>query len=168
MNFIDIIILLLVVILSIRGYLKGFIHEIFYILIIFLGFICSFLFYEPLSSIIADYIPNRDISLLIAFISIFILITIILIVLRNTFLKLLESINFTDIDHIFGAIVGFMEGLILSGAIFVFLKNHPVLGLHEAIKKSYLISFIERVFFGIISILPDEFILVIKKILKVY
>ena len=83
MNFIDIIIIILVLILCIRGYLKGFINELFSLLIIGVGLVGAFLFYRPLSEVFLEFMESSDVALVLSFFALFILISIFLIIIRN-------------------------------------------------------------------------------------
>ena len=69
MNIIDLIIIVAVLIFCIKGYLKGFINELFSLLIIILGLIVSFLFYKSLSSVVYTFIENKDLAFIISFLS---------------------------------------------------------------------------------------------------
>ncbi len=161
MNFIDLIIIILVVALCIRGYLKGFINELFSLGIVILGLIGAFLFYRPLSAVLEGHM-NTDLALIISFFIILVAIAIVLIIIRNTVTLMVDRINLTDIDYLLGVIIGFVKGMLLCGFIFIFLKNHPVFNIDVIISKSRLYPLIERLFLSIVSILPitvESFIL---------
>ncbi len=161
LNFIDLIIIILVVALCIRGYLKGFINELFSLGILILGLTGAFLFYRPLGAVFESRM-NTDIALIISFFIILVAIAIILIIIRNTVTLMVDRINLTDIDYLLGVIVGFVKGMLLCGFIFIFLKNHPVFNVDVIISKSRLYPLIERLFLSIVSILPitvESFIL---------
>jgi len=161
LNFIDLIIIILVVALCIRGYLKGFINELFSLGIVILGLIGAFLFYRPLSAVLEGHM-NTDLALIISFFIILVAIAIVLIIIRNTVTLMVDRINLTDIDYLLGVIIGFVKGMLLCGFIFIFLKNHPVFNIDVIISKSRLYPLIERLFLSIVSILPitvESFIL---------
>jgi len=156
MNVIDILIILIIIFFSIKGFIKGFVHELFSLLIIVLGLIISFLFYRSIGSILFDYIKNRELSLILSFLSIFLLVTVILLVLRNRMIDLVDDLNLRDIDRFLGLFIGMGKGFLLSSAFLVFLTNHPVMDIDSVISNSLFYPIIERVFFSFLSLLPEH------------
>ena len=167
MNFIDIIILVLVLILCIRGYLKGFINELFSLLIIGLGLLGAFLFYRPLSEVFLEFVDNSDVALVFSFFALFILISIFLIIIRNVIVQFVDRLNLTDMDALLGVIVGLFKALILCGVVFVFLKHHPVFRIDESIERSFIYPYLERVLVAFISIFPGQVSLLLYRILGI-
>jgi len=155
MNVIDVLIILIFIFFCIKGFMKGFVHELFSLLIIFLGLVLSFLFYRSLGYIIFDFIKNRQLSLILSFLSIFIAVTVILLILRNQVRDIIDDLNLRDIDRFLGLCIGLGKGLLLSSAFLVFLKNHPVMEIDSAISNSLFYPVIERMFFSLLSFLPD-------------
>ncbi len=167
MNFIDLIVIILIVILCIRGYLRGLIKELFSILIVVFGLLGAFLLFRTVDSVMRTFIENRDLSLIISFLSVFIAITVILVIIRNTLIHFVDTLNITDIDHVLGVILGLFKGVIICGAVLIFLKNHSVLRLDEAIEKSAIFPFIERLFIAFISIFPERVLAIANKFLGI-
>ena len=122
MNIIDVVIIIFVLIFCVKGYIKGFINEIFTLIIIVLGLAGAFLFYKPLSSSVFTFIENRSLSFIVSFLSIFVFITVVLIIIRNAITKMIDSFQLTNLDYLLGLLVGLIKGTVLIGAIFIFLK----------------------------------------------
>jgi membrane protein required for colicin V production len=156
MNFIDVIIIILVVIFCIKGFLRGFVKELFSLLIIVLGLVGAFLFYKTLNTVTSVVIENEDLSLILSFAAIFVGITIILVIIRNTLIRFVDTLNFADVDHVLGLILGLFKGVLLCGAVLMFFENHPVFHLDRAIGRSVLFPYIERMFMALISLLPER------------
>jgi uncharacterized membrane protein required for colicin V production len=154
MNLIDIIIVIIAVALSIRGYIKGFIHEVFMLGIVVFGFVGGFLLFRPLADNLQGFIPNRDLSLILSFFLVFIGIAVILIILRNALVSLVDRVHLTDIDYILGVAVGLVKSVLLSGVIFIFLRYHPILNLDRLIARSLLYSRIEGFFIFFVRLFP--------------
>jgi membrane protein required for colicin V production len=165
MNFVDILAIILILILCIRGYLKGFVNEIFSLLIIVLGLTGAFILYRPLGTVFLDFIENTDIALVFAFFSIFILITIFLIILRNILVQFIERLNLTDADSILGIIIGLVKGVLLLGIVLVFLKHHPVFRIDELIGRSFFYPYLESLIVSLVSLLPENAALIMGRIL---
>ena len=156
MNFIDVIIIIIAVIFCIKGLLRGFIKELFSVLIIVLGLIGAFLFYRTLNTVMSVIIENEDLSLILSFAAIFVGITILLVIIRNTLMRFVDTLNFSDVDRVLGVVIGLFKGILLCGAVLIFIYNHPVLRLDRAIGRSVLFPYIAKVFMGLLSLLPER------------
>jgi len=168
MNVMDVIIVIVVLIFTIRGYMRGFINEVFSFLIIMIGLIAAFLFYKPLSNLVYEFVNNRDLSFILSFIFLFIFVTILLIMIRNVLLNLVESLNFSDADAVMGLVLGALKGTLLCGLVLIFLANHSILNIDRIIRSSFSFQYIEKVFFAFISILPDKISSFIVRFLGAY
>ncbi len=156
MNIIDVVIIVFVLIFCVKGYIKGFINEIFTLIIIVLGLAGAFLFYKPLSSSVFNFIENRSLSFIVSFLSIFVFITVVLIIIRNAITKMIDSFQLTNLDYLLGLLVGLIKGTVLIGAICIFLKNHPVMNLDITINGSLIFPFLESIFFIGLSMFPEN------------
>ena len=167
MSFVDIIIIILVLILCIRGYLKGFINELFSLLIIGLGLVGAFLFYRPLSEVFMEFVENRDVALVFSFFALLVLISIFLIVIRNMVAQFVDRLNLSDMDALLGVVVGLLKALMLCGVLFVFLKNHPVFRIDESIERSFIYPYLERILIAFISLFPERISVLLYRILGI-
>ncbi|HEB31790.1 MAG TPA: CvpA family protein [Spirochaetes bacterium] len=165
MNIIDVVIIVFVLIFCVKGYIKGFINEIFTLIIIVLGLTGSFLFYKPLSSSVFTFIENRSLSFIVSFLSIFAFITVVLIIIRNAITNMVDSFQLTNFDYLLGLLVGLTKGTVLIGAILIFLKNHPVMNLDIVINGSLIFPFLESIFFTGLSKFPENLELFIYRVL---
>lgn len=167
MNFIDLIILIVVVIFCIKGYLNGFIHQLFSLLIIILGFLSSFLMYRPVAIRLGEFITNDNLAMIISFFLIFIIITIVLVIFRNLLIQFVFRLHLTDVDCVLGIVVGMIKGLLLCSLVLIFLFNHPFLKLNEAIGKSLIFPFLEKMVEYLLSLLPEGAGTFIKRVLTI-
>lgn len=155
MNAIDIVLLFVLLIFCTRGYLKGFINELFSIFIIILSLAGAFIFYSPVSNLIEEFIRNKDLSLIISFFAIFILVAVVLVSIRNTLVHVVDRLNLTDVDYLLGIIIGLLKGIILCGGILLFIKKLHILNLNSSINESVIFPYVERVCNVFISVVPD-------------
>ena len=154
-------------ILCIRGYLKGFVNELFSLLILVVGLTLAFVLYRPLGEIFEQFLENSDLALISAFFSVFIMVTIFFIIVRNVIVQLVDRMNMTDIDSFLGLIVGLLKGLLVSGLLLIFLRNHPVMRLDEAIDRSFLYAYLERIILAFISQLPERVVIPVYRVLGI-
>jgi membrane protein required for colicin V production len=166
-NFIDFIIIFFILILCIRGYLKGFVNELFSLCILGVGLGLAFYLYRPLGEKFLQFIENTDLALICAFFFIFILVTIFFIIVRNIIVQFVERMNLTDIDSFLGLLIGLFKGLLVAGLVLIFLRNHPVLHLDEAIARSFLYVHLERIIRAIFSLLPERIMIPVYRFLGI-
>jgi len=168
MNIIDILILLIFIFFSIKGFIKGFVHELFSLLIIVLGLIVSFSLYRSLGSFVFEYIQHRELCLILSFLSIFIVVSVILLLLRNRAIDLVDDLKLRDIDRFLGLFIGIGKGFLLSSAFLLFLAHHPVMDIDSAISNSLFYPIIKRVFFSFLSLLPERFSGKVLRVLGIF
>ena len=131
LNFVDWIMLILLLITSIIGFNNGFIKEFVNFFIWTLSILFSFLIINKL--IVSNFIDINIIVLIITFFILFLLNFIILkLMIYYFFGNLNNVINSNFINSIFGSIFGFAKGLFLillstSGIIYLFhtTKDFP-------------------------------------------
>jgi membrane protein required for colicin V production len=167
MNVFDIVIIGCVLFFCIKGYFHGFVNEIFSLIILAAGLLLSFLFCRPLASVFAAFVENKDLALILAFVGIFIAVTLVLLVIRNTLLNIIERVNMTDADSILGALIGLFKGALLCGLVSIFLKNHKVLHLEQPIRGSLIFPILERAVTALLLMLPDRVLDVARRVLGI-
>jgi len=165
MNFIDVIIIILIIFYTFRGYRKGLIYEVFSIGIILIGLLASFLFFKQLSVILNQFFNNKDLSLIISFLAIFIGVAISLITMRNILSNLIETLNLTEIDSILGMVIGALKVILVISVILLFIESHSMFGLEKAIKHSFSYPYIKRIFHALISVFPIKVRLIVYSVL---
>jgi membrane protein required for colicin V production len=166
-NFIDFIIIFFILILCIRGYLKGFVNELFSLCILGVGLALAFYLYRPLGETFLQFIENTELALISAFFFVFILVTILFIIIRNIIAQFVERMNLTDIDSFLGLLVGLLKGLLVAGLVLIFLRNHPVLRLDEAIDRSLLYVYLERILRAFFLLLPERVVIPVYRFLGI-
>ncbi len=157
MNIIDIIILIIIIIFAIRGWRRGFIYELFGIAIIIAGFIFALIFYKPIAGILNQYLKNKDLSLVVSFIAIFVGTALTLIVIRNILEDLIENLNISDVDGILGMVFSVLKIIIIVAFILLLVDRYSIFDLDKIISRSFFFPIIRRVFFAVIGILPEGF-----------
>ena len=153
-NFIDVLIIVLILISALAGFRRGFFSETVSLIGFIVIIVLAFTFKESLANIFFTYLPffkfggafagvtvlNILLYEIIAFLVIFIILGIILkIVLMAT--NILETVlKFTIIfglpSKLLGAVVGAVEGLLIAFLILLFL-NQPTIAI-KAVDDSYL------------------------------
>ncbi len=155
MNYIDIIIIVITIIFAVRGWKRGFVYELFGMSIILIGLVTAFIFFKPVSNIINQFINNRDLSLVVAFIVVFVGVAISLTIIRNIISGFIENLNITDIDSILGLVFSVLKVFLIMAFILLIIDKYSFFGIENHIRSSIFYPVIKKVFYAVISILPE-------------
>jgi membrane protein required for colicin V production len=149
MNYLDIIIVLLLVISAVSGYRKGFIHQLASLVAIILGIFLAVKFGKLLWPFVqTHFISSENISKIVSFISIFIIVLILIYLLGRFLEKIFEEIELALINKLAGSVFSIIKMAFILSVIMVLL-NISIIKLNwpkaESIEKSYLYKPIESV-----------------------
>lgn len=133
---------LVLVLFFVRGLLRGMIRELAGLVGVVLGIFCAGKFYQALTPHIKTFISSTDWSGIVAWISIFaavlVLVTIVAVLLRK-----FMNLTFTAwLDHVLGAATGAAKGVLLCAiglAVLERLVPEPLF-----LKSSILAGYIEQ------------------------
>ncbi|WP_428994223.1 CvpA family protein [Buchnera aphidicola] len=141
MNIYDYFIIFIIFISSIIGFRKGFIKEMFSILIFFIGFCLFYFFYFYILNLL-NFIDNYILKLIfIFFIFSFsiLLFEFIFYYLCNDFLKFIKKFYLSN--FILGFIFGFLRGILLIFLIIYIFKNFLHINNYFYLKNSIFSPF---------------------------
>ena len=153
MNWLDIIIIVALVIPAFIGLKQGLIKAGLSLAGLIIGVILAGNFYQLLSKRLA-FIPNEDVANVVAFILILVAVMVIAVVLTRL-LKFAVSVTMLGwVDHLGGAVFGFLMGAILWSAL---LATWVKFFGTELVTESFLASVLLDKFPLILALLPEEF-----------
>lgn len=132
MNWLDILIILFLFLLSLLGFINGFLRKIFSLIGLIVGFILALKLAKPLSGFL---ISTFNFPQVVGYIVSFLLVVIIIYILSIYLAKFFANLNPATkiINKILGLLLGFFQGLIL---ISIILYNLNFAGLPEETVKS--------------------------------
>ena len=128
MTYFDIFLIIAVFILTLRGFLRGFIKEFFSIGAVVFGILAGIFFHKAGS----EYIRNNfigDINYfpeILAFIILFIIVYIICMMVQKILNDVIMGLNLSGIDKFLGGIMGLAEGIIFICIILFVIVIQPV------------------------------------------
>ena len=154
MNWLDIVILVLIVIPVIIGLKKGVVKAAFTVAGMVIGVMLAGRFSDSLGGAMS-FIPDPGWAKIIAFAIIIIVVMIIAVVAARLVTKLLKATMLNWINQLGGAVLGLVLGGIFCAAILSIWVQF--LGPGETITESALASFLLDKFPFILGLLPDEF-----------
>jgi len=149
MNYLDIILVALIIISAISGFKKGIIHQLASLVALVLGIFLAVKFTKVVAPFFQNYITSSEnASKIIAFILIFIVVMILVHLLGKFLEKILEEVELGIINKLAGLVFGIIKMLFIVSALMIFLQfsiikfNWPSQEVREG---SYLYKPIESV-----------------------
>lgn len=141
-NQFDIVLCLVILILMIRGTIKGFIAEVLSMAAVILGIGAAVIFSGMSSKLITNIFGESIWSPVIAFLGIFIIVYLVVKLLEGAIHKGIEKLNLHKLDRVMGFLLGFIEGiLVVSCAVFI-IRIQPFVNTDEILDSSLIAGII--------------------------
>lgn len=154
----DIIILLLMGLGVFTGFRRGLIAGVFRIATIILGIIISRIFYLQVAEALGNIITDPTVAKLASFALIFIIAAAALTVAFFFLQKIIKVSFVVWLDHLAGAVLGFLKKAIIVSIIIAVLAYIPFPTVNEWVNNSVLSPFFFFMIRAIAFLLPPEFI----------
>jgi membrane protein required for colicin V production len=142
MSALDITILLFLVFLAIRGFLKGFASEIVSLVIWVSSVYLSIKYFHIPSELINNYVLSDQISSILTIITIFIITFIVAAILGFIFSKIINIVGLYNYNKVFGLIFGSLKGFVFL-AFFVFIIYQTDMKNYYLIEDSQFMPIIQ-------------------------
>lgn len=160
MNWLDGVIILLVLWLTYAAFQAGFIRETVTIAAIILGIVLAGIFYVDLADDVLLFIDNDDLASVVAFVIIFGAVALAGQVLAMVLKPTVTIFQLGIFDQLGGAAFGFLKAMVLVQIFLVLFVTYPRWGLMDAIDGSFFgsltVEMVDRAP-AVLRILPDEF-----------
>jgi membrane protein required for colicin V production len=153
MNWLDIVLIIALILPIFTGLKQGLIKAALSLAGLIVGVVLASNFYEPLSEVLG-FIPNEDIANVVAFILIISVVMLIASLLSSLLKLTARAVMLGWVDHLSGAIFGFLLGAILWGALLaIWVKFFGTALVTESVLAKVLLDRFPL----ILALLPGEF-----------
>lgn len=157
MNWVSLVIVVIVVLLTWRAFHRGFLRELVGLTALILAIPIAGVFYEDLIPKIEPLVENSLASSLISFLAIFIGVILAGQLIGYLLRRSVDVLNLGAADRIAGAAFGFLQGLLLCQVLLVALINFPEPNLLTHIDESPIATWLLEGTEFLLPILPNEF-----------
>jgi membrane protein required for colicin V production len=157
MNWVDGVIVGVIVWFSLSAFQAGLIREVVTVVSVLLGIVLAGLFYADIADDIGAFISNETAATTIAFLAIF---GATALAGQLVAMLLKEAASFLLLgafDHLAGAVFGIAKALLLVEILLIFFVAYPSLGVREAIDDSTFAPIFLKTVPFLLRILPPEF-----------
>ena len=155
MNGLDVILLLVMLIIGTICLMKGLIKTVFFFVSMVAASLCSILFYRPVGDLIDKFINNNIISVVLAYILIFLAVSIGCNILAKGLKKVLKIAHLGWADMIGGLLIGLIIGVFLNSVLIILLTVFSS-KQNQVINESMLAPHILKISQKTISLLPSD------------
>jgi len=130
MNWLDIMLLVILVLTAIIGIFKGLVKQVVGLVAVIAGLILASLYYEGAAGIFETFIKNRLLSNFLGFLLIFVVVLIAGGILGHLITKAMKG-PLAIVNRLFGGLFGAVKGVLICGilvfALFTFQVAKPAL-----------------------------------------
>ena len=135
---IDLIFLILIVLMLIHGYAKGFVEELFSWAALVLSMLAAVFLYSPGAAFIRKKTMEnvRFIPEILAFIAVFLIVMLLIKMLERVLKDIIMGANLGGVNKVLGAVFGLIEGFALTAIILFILSIQPLFDASKVIGDS--------------------------------
>jgi membrane protein required for colicin V production len=124
----DIVFAILILLLSLRCFFRGFITELMSMASLVLGLLAAFLFHKPASAFVMEkWLPDSVILAdIIATAALFIIVFLAIKILERIIQDIISAVDLGGLDRFIGLLFGFVEGVLLVTLIVWVISIQPL------------------------------------------
>jgi membrane protein required for colicin V production len=136
----DIAFTILIVLLSLRCFFRGFITELMSMASLVLGLLAAFLFHKPASAFVMEkWLPDSTIlASIIAIAALFVIVFAAIKILELIMQDIISAVDLGGIDRFIGFIFGFAEGVLLVTLIVWLISIQPLFDPRPLLESSVI------------------------------
>ena len=141
----DIVSLIILLILAIRGTFRGFIAEIMSMASLIVGIIIAVVFTHPVSILLQRYIGESFWNTIIAFLGLFLVSYLIIKIFESSLNTLVEKVQLEKLDQALGFFLGLLEGFLLIVILVFILRAQPLISIENLFENSFAASIADKI-----------------------
>jgi len=153
MNWLDIILLVILILTAIVGIFKGLVKQVIGLVAVILGLILASLYYERAAGIFETFIKNILLSNFLGFLLIFVVVLIAGAVIGHLITKVMKG-PLALVNRLFGGVFGAVKGVLICGILVFALFSFQV--AMPALKTSVLAPVCLKITRAAINLIPQD------------
>ncbi len=138
----DIVFLIIIVFMALRGVFRGFVREFMAMAAVILGITVAVLFSGVAAVYLQPWVGVGPWSQVISFLALFLVVYLVVRIFENALNKLIERINLESFDRAMGFFLGIAEGLLATFIVVLILQLQPVFDTREMLAGSLIAQFL--------------------------
>jgi membrane protein required for colicin V production len=144
-SLLDVVFLLILAILVIRGALRGFVIEISTMAAPLLGIFCAVLFSNLLAGFIEllTGLKNSVWNYIIAFLVIFLFAYLCVFFIQGILQNIVAKLELHNLDRVLGALLGFIEGILVIALVLILAHWISIEGIKRIFDNSFFFNLLK-------------------------
>jgi membrane protein required for colicin V production len=153
MNWLDYVLLAIIVVTAIVGIFKGFVRQVIGLVAVIAGLIMACLYYEQTAGVFMTFVKNELVSNFLGFLLIFVVVLIAGAILGHLFTKAMKG-PLAFANRLFGAIFGVIKAVLICGILVFALVSFEI--AKPAIETSALAPACLGVTRAVVNTIPKD------------
>ena len=122
----DAVALVIILAFAVRCAFRGIVQEVMSMAAILAGSLSAFLFWRPLSILLAALVPVAYLPEVMAVVLAFGLVFLLVKLVEHAFVETLDALSLGAVDHTLGFLLGIVEGVLVCSAFVFLISIQPV------------------------------------------
>lgn len=152
-NILDIVFVIIVAVFAVRGLLHGLLEEGAALLGLFLGFVLANRYIDRVVSFLSDYISSSNITLIAAYLVIFMAAILAAFVVTAVLKKILVVSVVKWLDYMAGAVFGAVKALVIC--LLIYMGFQFIAPDSELLRGSVVVPYLSELLSKVTEILPN-------------
>lgn len=157
MNWVDIVIILVLLIGAGLGVVSGFIWQLARIGLLIAATYLTFILQTPLSGWLVIRMSNPWLARLIVYIFLFAVIYLVLFFITWIIEKSIVKVELKSLDRVLGGVLGLLKTALICGAILLGFITYPGVGFQSSFKGSFFTPLLLQYTRKVVFLMPKEY-----------
>jgi len=138
MNWLDIVVIVIIVLFTLAAFSAGLIREVVTLVAVIAGILIAGALYNKLAKDVLVFIDNEDAAQAVAYLTLFGAVYLFGQIGAYVLKTGAALLMLGPLDHLGGAVFGFVKGIIVVQTLLVIFAAYPSLGLDSAVADSHV------------------------------
>ena len=157
MNWVDFLIIVVVIANGLLGLIAGFIWQVAGICSLIIGLIAGCILHVPVGSLLTGFMGNENLGRFAAFIIIFFTVALVMRVIAALCKTFIKAIRLEKVDRSAGAVLGLFKGMMICCIVVYAVVRYPVEKYEQACRESLISGLFVSAADVLFTHVPSEF-----------
>ena len=153
MNWLDYVLLAIIVVTAVVGIVKGFIRQVVGLVAVIAGLVLAVVYYEQMAHVFQTFVKNQLVSNFLGFLLIFVIVLVAGAILGHLITKAMVG-PLAFVNRLFGAIFGLVKAVLICGILVFALVSFEV--AKPAVETSVLAPACLGVTRAVVNLVPKD------------
>ncbi|MDR3201073.1 MAG: CvpA family protein [Spirochaetales bacterium] len=142
-NYLDIVLAIIVLFMTLRGLLRGALAELFSVGAIVAGIVVAVIFSSGIGAAVEENLGARGWGRIIAFMGLFLVTYVLMKIAEKVMRGFVNNVNLQNLDKALGLFLGLVEGAALAAVVIFALRLQPLFDVKNILSGSLCLRMLE-------------------------